>query len=219
MTKRRVEREIEQLSEELLSTLSPRDRIRYLLEASIQNRERWIDRLYETCPPGQLSTIRAGRQLLLCWAYEAAYDLHTIALQVELLQTKRDAKIIIDRYRDESPSEEELEQAATRADTIRAQFASLYIAYHGQRRFAREELGVALETWFRLHKNGPEILEFATSVLDDPREERLAGKWLADDDESLDGPSAALDTYTDLWYETRIEWWTELVGTDHGRRR
>lgn len=218
MTKRRVEREIERLSEELLPTLSPRDRIRYLLEASIQNRERWIDRLYETCPPDQLPTIMAGRQLLLNWAREAAYDLHTIALRVELLQTKQDARIVIDRYRDESPSDEELERAATRADTIRAQFASLYIAYHGHRRFAREELGVALETWLRLHKNGPEILEVATSVLDDPTEERLAGEWLADDDESIDDPSAALDTYVDRWYETRVEWWTELVGTDHGRR-
>lgn len=218
MTKRRLERDVAKVSDQLLTELEPVVRIRCLLEAHARGKDRWIDRLHKTCPPAQRPAVVMAVQLALLWAYKAVYDLHTTALWLELLKTTQRAVITVDLERDEEPPEDRVEQAADRAAEIRAQFATLYIAYHSQRRFATDGLGIDLETWLTLHPNGQPVIELVEAVLDDPTQQRLAAAWLADEAAlTVDEPATdALDEYVEREYETRIATWRRLLRTASG---
>ena len=212
MTKRRLERDIETLSDEVLIELEPMERLRYLLEAFARDEDRWVERLQETCPAADVPSVVMAGNLALLWAYEAVYDLHTSALQFNLLKTTQEAWRVIDHHRDESPSDERLAQAADRADDIRVQFISLYIAYHSYRRFATEVLGIDLKTWVDFHKNGSAVLEAAEAVLENPTQESLAAEWLAEEEPmDIDVPAdEALDAHAERRYETRVAIWNEV---------
>lgn len=84
-------------------------------------KDRWVERLHETCPPAHRPTVVLAVQLALLWAYEAVYDLHTTALRLELLQTTQRAVIAIDLERDERLAQERLEQAIP-SNRVRGRF-------------------------------------------------------------------------------------------------
>lgn len=208
MTKRRIEREIESLTDEVLGALEPVARSRALFEAQMQDDDHSVKRLFESCPPEQAPEVAVWGQLSNLFALEAVYDLHTIALQLKLDKTTQWALNLADR----SPSEADLEHAADRAESIREQFASLYVAYHGHRRFAETELGLEFATWVNVHKNGNTVIEYVEKTLDDSTQQRLAEEWvienaIADTDGSDANP---LETLVDTWYETRLETWQQL---------
>jgi hypothetical protein len=211
MTKRRLGREIEELSDEVLAELEPVERSRYLHEFHVQGKDYWVERLFDTCPPEEvIQTVVCG-QVLLQFALEAVYNLHTTALQFDLFETKRWARILT--AEDETPPEEELERAADQVDRIRSQFANLYIGYHGNRRFAEEELGIEFETWVGICENGPQVLKLVEHTLDNSLQRRLATEWVVEDaelsvDELDDDP---LDVLVDNWYEHHLEKWQRLV--------
>lgn len=182
MTKRRTKKDIDELSEEVLSDLTPDKRFQLLVKAQAQEKQVWIDRLIETCPRynyqalDQAVAVRYRLSQLV--AYWAIYDLHTTYLHYELVRTEQSYSMFLDYKRDEEPSDEELERAADRADELRELFSELYTAYHTYRQFVTEVLGVAPETWLALHFEGPAVFEIVAEALDNPMEIRLAESHL-----------------------------------------
>ena len=201
MTKRRLERDLETLSDEVLAELDPGERNQYLFIAQAQDNDYWIERLHDTCPADQaIETITLGL-LSLQFASETVYDLHTTALQFELLEMRNWARI--SAMGDDRPSEEDRERASDRADDTQAQFVALYLAYHGNRRFAEDELGIEFETWLASHKHGPMVIDLAEATLADSSRRRLAEEWVLEElfaDEPDDDP---LDALVDNWAEHR----------------
>ncbi|MDG5820199.1 hypothetical protein [Natronococcus sp. A-GB7] len=204
MTKRRLERDLETLSDEVLAELDPGERNQYIFIAQAQDNDYWIERLHDTCPADQLGETIALGQLSLQFAFETVYDLHTIALQLELFETRNWARIFAEG--DDRPSEAALERASDRADDTQAQFVALYLAYHGNRRFAKDVLGIEFETWLAPHKHGSMVIDLAEDTLADSSRRRLAEEWVLEEmelfaDEPDDDP---LDALVDNWAEHRI---------------
>lgn len=178
MTKRRLEKDIEDLGDELLSDLKADERLRVLLKGHARGEEGWIDQLIETAPRYNYSSVDAEfitrERMAKSLAQQAVYDLHTTYLQYQLVRQKQRYERVLSYMSDEEPSEEELEEFSAHANEIRELFATLYMLYHGCRRFASEVIGVDAETWLAYHPNGEAVLEMAASAVDDQTQIELA---------------------------------------------
>ncbi|WP_160167166.1 hypothetical protein [Natronococcus amylolyticus] len=199
----------------MLAELDPIERNRYLFVAQAQGKDFWIERLNETCPTEQQGETLAFGYLSLHFAFEAVYDLHTTVLQFHLLERQIWAPIFEES--DNLPSAEDREQASDRADDIRAQYTTLYIAYHGNRRFAEDWLGIEFETWLATHKHGSMVIDLAEDTLDDPTQQQLAEEWALEKpepftDEPIDDPLGVL---VDRCYESRIAEFEYLSGRSY----
>ncbi len=83
---------------------------------------------------------------------------------------------MVNRERNEEPSDEELDRTCERADEIRESFAELYTDYHASQRCATEILNVDPETWLAFHPEGPTVFEVVADMIDDQREIELANR-------------------------------------------
>lgn len=171
MTKRRLEREVEKLSDEVLGRLSAVDRIALFVEAMVAGDEHRLERLTDTCPRRHVwhtdLQFVAGAQLAKDFAILAVYDLHTTVLAYYYLRDRQQQSWRLDFERDDDPSEEYLDKAAERADEMRILFAKLDSTYHANRRFAETVLGLELRTWLALHPDGAFVLDIVEQCLAD----------------------------------------------------
>jgi hypothetical protein len=215
MTKRRTERDLDELRGEVLEDLSPDDRLQLYLEAKAEDNETWMDRLIETCPQYRYRgtdfafTERDRFSFKLC--LHAMYGLHTAMLEFELVKKVQQLTRRIDFNRDEEPTDAELEQAEKRAENLRMLFGDLYTLYHSYRQFAEEILGVDLETWLGAHPNGQFVLEGVAETLDDSLQHKLAEEDLNPNAEAEDDDWVTLDDVADIRYEAHSRLWAKAV--------
>lgn len=209
MSKRRIERDLDEVSEEVLTELSPSARLQLWIEAQANGKEQWLDRLAETCPTHAYQHIdrafKARGRYALLFLNSTVYSMHTMTLQHELLRTIQQSSWVLDGYRDGEPSQEEVDQAAERADLMNFLVAEVYVQYHALQRFADEILGVDLATWVELHPDGPLVLDAVEELLDDDVGVELAEQWL---DEKAD-ESVTLDELMEFRYEGLAQMWNE----------
>ena len=215
MSKRRIERELEELRP-MLEELSPDERLELFLESVADDRDDWLEALRETCPrrqyqiPDPACTKRGRVALLFC--HHALYDLHTTLLSVELGRQCQDTRWLLDLHSDETPSDETLEEAAELAEELRRLFRDLYTLYHASERFAEDVLGVSLETWFGNQQVGGRALEDVREVLDDGRWKRHAAEERTDSEAEPGGDSwVTLEDVVEVRYETLRMTWEEAV--------
>lgn len=195
MTRRRVDTAVEELSEEMLGDLDPDLRCQLWLEAIATGNDDWVDRLRETAPVYRYrGTDRAyveRAHAALQFLQYAIYDLHTTLLQHEYLDLLQRTQWVIDSLRDEDPAEEQLDRASERADQLSCLYLALYCQYHGYKEFASDTLGIELETWFALHRDGEHVLGAVEETLDDELRYDLSTEWL--NDELVQARDAAAD--------------------------
>ena len=181
MSKRRLENEIDELSDEILGDLEPDQRLQLVLSAQANGNEQRIDRLVETCPQYKyMATDRAfanRARLAQRIAHQAVYELHTTYLQYELTQQQH-YTWILSYERDERPSGEELDRVLERSYELRMLFIELYTSYYAHRRFATEVLDINPETWLACHPEGSSIFEVVTGAIDDQRKIEFAESYL-----------------------------------------
>ena len=84
MSKRRTEREIDEMSDAVLTELSPEERLRLRLIADAEGNDRWRARLAETCPQwgytmNDLAYVERGR-FADRLRVQAIYELHVTLL-------------------------------------------------------------------------------------------------------------------------------------------
>ena len=233
MSKRRLENEIDELSDTILGDLEPDQRLQLLLRARADENEQWIDRLVETCPQyDYTATDHAFTdrvQLAQRIAQQAVYELHTTYLHYEYTRQQQRYTWLLDDVRDEEPSDEELDRASERADEIRELFADLYTIYHTHQRFATEILNVDPETWLTFHPEGPTVFEVVADVIDDHREIEFAESYLneqfeADEEEEVDTEATdpdqtvpdddhkeTLEEITEIRYEALASVWKDAI--------
>jgi hypothetical protein len=78
MTKRNVENDIEELSEEVLGDLSHDERLELLLEASAKGKDGWRERLAETAPRATYEQMEVGltRRVEIAYAMGQTATIH-----------------------------------------------------------------------------------------------------------------------------------------------
>jgi len=226
MSKKRIEGEVDELSEELLGDLDPDERLQLWLEGAAAGNEQWLARLRETASVGTYrATDRAfvGRgKAALQFLNGTVYRLHVAALRYELLEQRQYLQWLLDIERDTDPSDAELEQAGERADQIKDVFLDLYTCYHANRQFATEVLGVPFETWCELHSEGPVVLDIVEEILDNPMRYDLAEEWLnsyhdmegnesADGDGERDREWITLDEVAEQRYQGLVALWEKAL--------
>ena len=218
MSKRRVERDIEALEEEVLGDLSPAERCQLVIEGVAAGKDDWVHRLRDTAPIVACRATDPDYTERAEWAHrllqQAIYDLHTTSLGFDLINQLRWSRIIADARADEEPTDVDLEAAEERATHLRELIVDLYSAYHANRRFATEILGVEFETWAHLHPNGVRVLERVEDQLSDDieldlAEEHLEEKGLEAENEDDDYP--LLESVTEKRYDVMVETWEEAI--------
>lgn len=219
MTKRQVERKLDERSDELLKDLSPDARLRAVLKATAEEKDNWLTRLRETCPQSEGGRMDAQYlnhvQFASLFAYQAVYDLHTTWLMFEWMDSVTMYQMFLDLLTDS-----DFEHAGTSVPTDPSRhLRSLYVSYHGYERFATEELDVSLEDWVALHPNGPDVVTSVAEVLverENPPEHLQADSravFLTDIERSSEGANenASLDELAELWYQELQDQWTAVV--------
>lgn len=226
MSKRRLDNEIDELSDEILGNLDPERRLQFVLETKAEGNSQWVEQLIESCPQHNYiatdhaftNRMRIARRII----ERAVYELHTTYLQYGYLQQQQRYTWLLDYERDEEPSDEELDRAAERADTLQELFAELYTSYHAYRRFATEILDVDLETWIALHPEGTTVFEVVGERIDNEMKIKLSESYLAElpderdeetnsDRTTADEEPVALKDITDIRYEILVSAWKENI--------
>ncbi|WP_134670247.1 hypothetical protein [Halorussus marinus] len=216
MTKRRVENELDELSDEILRELSPDERLPLVLTAAADGKDDWLDRLNETCPRYTYTKrdVRYTNRTRLAFilARKAVYDLHTTWLLFEWLYSHHMQMTVIALCTELDPENvDRLDDSEGRDPG--ALLRHLYATYHGYERFADEDLGVSLETWLSIHPEGEGIATAVAEVLEERAgllsvaEEDVTPQSETDDSEER----VPVDELADLWYRNVNRRWTDAV--------
>ena len=213
MSKRRTEREIDEVSDQVLADLSPDERLRLSLIADHEDKDRWSKRLTETCPRREyscrdLAYVERGRFTERLRG-QAIYELHITLLHRYRLREETLTQLALEGLQDEPPTEAQLERGKKRGEEIQEAFTELYVLYHAYDRFAEEILGVDIETWFAPHPNGEAVLEAVEEEVDDP----LAIKLAEEHHNGDESEESVLDELAQLWFETAKSSWEETVSS------
>lgn len=216
MSKRRIERELEELEEEALSELTPEERFQLWLEAAATEKQVWLDKLRETAPTAHyrstnLAFVERSRAALTL-LNNAIYNLHTTYLQYELVVQYQRLRANINLPRGNELTDEHPERDQDVDDSLPAFFFDLYTYYHSYQRFATETFGVQFETWAALHSDGPFVLERVSEVVDDDFLIDWAEEWLndgvdVDDSDSEDDAWVTVDDIVEVRYHAHVETW------------
>jgi len=187
MSKRTLERELERLSDDLLPDLSADERLSLFVAAAAEGNDHRCERLVETCPrPDRWHTdlrFVLGTVFVKQFATHAIYELHTTYLHYRRLETVYWSELQRDPVREERDapiSDERLEQAIERTETLRMLFVRLYTTYHVYRRFAEEVLAITLETWLAGHPDGSSVLAVVEDYLAESPWESTTPMWLSE---------------------------------------
>jgi hypothetical protein len=172
MTKRSLESDINELSDEILGDLDPTDRVALMLRAGATGHDDWMDRLRQTCPKHTYRThdteYTNRMQLATAWAAQARYGLrfaferHRFAM----LRRQRDTWLsIVAAEEMESLVAEvtaETEERPAPIDWV----AELAVCYCGRERFAEDVLGISLAEWIGGIPGDDGITESAAELLE-----------------------------------------------------
>lgn len=168
MTKRGVESDLEELSEELLGELTHSDRLQLALVASATGRAGWLAQLDETCPRARYvqpeMAFTARTESAFVFSQQAVYDLRTTAYLFGWTETKYRIRSVLTFLTDLDPSEHGFESVSR--ETRGRLFRKLYVHYEGYTRFADETLGVDLKDWLAFHPDGPNTVWMAEVMLE-----------------------------------------------------
>ncbi|MDL5363350.1 hypothetical protein [Halalkalicoccus sp. NIPERK01] len=226
MSKRTLERWIDELNDDILGDLDPGEWSQIVLQAQAADNEHWIDRLVETCPR---STYRATERaftdrarLAQRIARHAVYELHTTYLRYAFTRNKQYYIVNLGHERDEVPSDEEFERIYEVFAELQTVFAKLYISYHVHRRFATEVIGVDLETWLAIHYEGATVSAIVADTVDDRSNIEHAesyfnrlleayGDTLDADQIPHDDQRVTLNDVAGLHYERLASIWEEAI--------
>ncbi|NKE36528.1 hypothetical protein GWG54_11980 [Natronococcus sp. JC468] len=215
MTKRRLERDLED-QRDLLEELSPDERLEVFLKAAADNRDDWLEALWETCPKHRYRMVDQAfterNRVAIQVRQHAVYELHTTLLEFQKKRQRQYLQWVIDFNRDEDPDEETEAEASERAEQLQLFFGELYTVYHGYRQFSEEELGVALETWLGSYLNGDTVAMAVAETLEDTHMKRLATENLnPSDTEPDDEEWITLDDVATIRYEAHVEMWDDAL--------
>ena len=239
MTKRRVESDIDALSTDLLTDLSPAYRHALLLEIQRDGHDRQRRRLLRSTPTETYrmpeSEYRDRVLSSALWSRRALYHLDTRLLEFERLYSENTARALKEIYLHEEDDPESVSNADD--DVSPAELlGELYITYHGYRRFAEEVIEVDFETWFAFEPNGEGVIEAVQEALEaNPDFLELAGDMLpaiscdavdlSRDDQPDELPPDSLDRLVLVYYQELADGFDELSLTapspeeDRSRRR
>jgi len=172
MTKRRLETDIDDLSDEILGELDPSDRVGLMLRARAGGRDAWIDRLRQTCPQHTYETYDVEytnrMQLATVWGCNARYGLQ-IALdryRYAMLRRNRDTLLWIVADEEMKPLVEEVIDDSETTITPIEWVVRLARDYYGYEMFAEEVLGISLAEWLGGLPGEVDVVESATEVLE-----------------------------------------------------
>lgn len=209
MTKRRVEIDIDALSDDLLEDLSVAERRTLTLEAQAAGRDEHVDLLkskrptYEYCLPDLMYHLEM--RSLQTLALQAMYDFKRCLLNYDRTMTRnryRAQLVALCETHDidcELSDLDPLDQPA-----VWARLLAGY--YHGYERFATEDVDVPLETWLAFDEEGPRLVEAAQDVIAD-YERGPSTEQFVDDALELGTP----EDFGDIHYNTLHETWSEFV--------
>lgn len=227
MTKRSVESDIADASEEVLRDLSPDNRLRLLIESQADDRDEWIDKLHETTPKHdyRMKDHEVSNRVRFAYilAQHAAYDLWTAWLRYYWMLSESVFDRVADLFDLPKASEHfEDEQQMDYGAQIMNKVLEMYVGYRSFSRFAEDVLDVDLETWLTsMHPDGErivpavkEVLEMEQATIDTLRESipetaELLNEHMPDDHDY----ATSLEETVDLEYESLCEEWSEAAGT------
>lgn len=171
MTKRTLENDIDNLSDEILGGLDPTDRVGLMLRAGAAGRNNWIDRLRETCPQHTYETYDVDytnrMQLAIVWGCNAQYDLR-VALERyrhAALQRQRDLLLSVVAADGMEPLIEDITNSTDGIGTPVGCVAHLARLYYGYEMFAEEVLDISLTEWLGGIPGEDSVVEPAAEVL------------------------------------------------------
>ena len=193
MTKRSLQNDIGELSEELLDELSSDTRLQLLLEATASDRDHWKERLVESVPRAA-HTLQAGgftrRATVSYMAAQAAVaDLYSAVVWYSSIKSIHEYSAHVTLVSDDLPPHPWTLVDGAGPTTLLVQ---LYITYESYCRFAAEEIGVSFSTWVSPIPDGELLAEVVPDILDEeesdirkycdsPEEQELLGIDLPDD--------------------------------------
>ena len=225
MTKRNLENILGETGDKVLRNLDHEKRYALLLKATKEDRDEWYDRLVETMPTvecvGPDPEHRRRAAALDSLAHTAVYDLHTLLLEYRLLETREISQQILE---DHTPDDEPEQSPWAEADIDSGELLlDLYIIYHGYRRFARQVVGIDLETWLVVSYNGPDVatmvkenLELHTEYFEQINDDRSADERSVPSEESVsDEPKEeTLDQLVQAKYEFLVDDFEDRLDTN-----
>lgn len=147
-SKRSLKNDIEQLDEEALEGLPPDYRLKLLLEQKAEGNESMADKLFDMTPRREGPETVYRRMATTLFALRAAFNLTTKRLKYVWYQSTPPAAFAAGIRPSDADELSPDEQAMLRNHMAAPIYYSLYIQYHAYKRFAEEELGVDLRTWF-----------------------------------------------------------------------
>lgn len=172
MGKRRIERAVDELNEEILGNLTPDERLKHLLEAEAHGKDEWVERLRETIPKrdyrGKDTAVLNRHRLAFMLAQQACYDLYTSWLQHQWLLTQQTQEMLAELFdlpkvSDHAPDDRRTDYE----DQAMEKLTELYIDYHAYDRFASEVFDVPLETWLTaMHPDAETIVPAVEATMD-----------------------------------------------------
>lgn len=224
MTKRSVENDIADVSEEVLCDLSPDTRLRLLIESKADDRDEWLDKLYETTPKRdyRMKDHEVSNRIRYAYilAQHAAYDLWTAWLRYYWMLSESAFERVSDLFdlpkaSDHFDDEQQMDYDAQ----IMNKVLEMYVNYHAFDRFAEDVLDVDLETWLTsMHHDGErivpaveEVLEMEQATIDTLRETIPETAELLNEhmDDDHDYATSLEETVNDE-YEGLCEAWDEI---------
>lgn len=205
MSKRRLERELEELSIDVLSELSAEDRLQMFLEGAATDNEAWLAQLRDNTPKQEFRAndrAFADRGVMaIDLAQILVYELHTTSLRIGLLRQQQHLISLLRAIDVDPPAGHDAVETDI-TNMLGALEVRLYVTYHAARRFATEVLGVDLGTWVGLHPDGAEVLGRLAEDLAGESLHELAAAHLRSGDE-VDDLEAAADAH----YASLVETW------------
>lgn len=169
MTKRRIERDLDALEEDLEDDIDPDDWLQVALRGFAEDREGWRERVYELCPqqtytlsdPRYTGRLRSAHTL----AKRAVHNLHTRVLEIEFHLLRSRFVRAIETLTDLDPADFGVLSRAEWVDQPSMLMGELYVFYISYERFAEEVLGVEFNTWLGVHEQGHAVVQWAAELL------------------------------------------------------
>lgn len=226
MSKRRLEGEIDEVSDEILEDLSPDKRLQLVLESRAEGNEQEVDQLMKSCPRYEVTVkdrefinrLRLAQQ----YVNHAICGLYTAYLQYELVVQRLGYQWQLDEERDRPLSDMERDRVGEQCKNRCALLVRLYTSYHAHRRFATEVLEVDLKTWVAQYP-GSIVINAVASVIDDRERIELANADLKDllekeeseagdsDQAASDSEPMTLDDRVEILYEILRQTWETMI--------
>ena len=170
MTKRSVETDLDDLSEAMLDDLDAKSRVALLLKAREDDRDRWEERLLETIPTtvyrGKDPEYKRRAQLLHMIAKTVFTNLYTTFLEFELVKSQNTShalQVLLTTSDDDAIHPNVSPENEMSPSEL---FISLYINFYAYKRFARQIVGVDLETWLASRPAGQQVVAVVEETLE-----------------------------------------------------